>query len=238
MEKIIYLVNGMKSESYEHFKNRIFQVLNLVAENEKPEVLKVVLTEAAPPAISIIPFKKQKIASISVFQKSKNLSEILLKCNGFSGVYRVTEALPVKYEKTWKDGEPTPGINLLTLFRQKKGISYEAFIDRWHNSHTPLSLRLHPLWNYNRNVVNEKLTDNSTNWNGIVEEHFRTKSELLNPFKFFGKPLSIIPNMIEVYTDTKAFLDYKTIETYLAVEYHFLSRRGLGIIPDIEEAQE
>jgi len=225
MEKIIYLVSGSKSETYEQFKNRIFNELNLVSKNEKPEALKVVLTDAPPPALSIIPFKKQKIASISVFQKKKTLSEILLKMQGFSGVYQVTEALPVAYKKTWEDGEPTPGVNLLTLFRQKKGITYETFLDRWHNSHTPLSLRLHPLWNYNRNVVNEKLSDNSANWDGIVEEHFRTKSELLNPFKFFGKPLSIIPNMLEVYTDTKAFLDYKTIETYLATEYHIVSSK-------------
>ncbi|HEY9114970.1 MAG TPA: hypothetical protein VIN10_09720 [Bacteroidales bacterium] len=226
MEKIIYLVNGLPSETHEQFKNRVFDALNLLAKNEKPGSLKVVLTENPPPSISIIPFKKQKIASISVFQKNKTLSEILLKIQGFSGVYQVTEALPVAYEKTWEDGEPTPGVNLLTLFRQKKGITYETFLDRWHNSHTPLSLRLHPLWNYNRNVVNEKLSDNSTNWDGIVEEHFRTKSELLNPFKFFGKPLSIIPNMLEVYTDTKAFLDYKTIETYLATEYHIVSSKS------------
>ena len=225
MEKIIYLIKGEKSETYEGFKKRIFEALNMMLKNEKPEALKVVLTEKAPPTISIIPFKKNKIASLSVLQKNTSLSENLLKCNGFAGAYQVTEALPVAYEKTWNDGEATPGVNLLTLFRQKKGITYEAFIDRWHNSHTPLSLRLHPLWNYNRNVVNNKMTENSINWDGIVEEHFRSRSELLNPFKFFGKPLSIIPNMIEVYTDTNAFLDYKTIETYLATEYHILSKK-------------
>jgi hypothetical protein len=223
MEKIIYLVKGSKTDSYGQFKNRIFTALNSVLENDKPEALKVVLTEAPPPAISIIPFKKEKIASISVVQKNSKLSETLLKTNGFSGVYKVTEALPVAYEKTWEDGEPTPGVNLLTLFRQKKSISYEAFIERWHNSHTPLSLKIHPLWNYNRNVVNEKLTENSINWDGIVEEHFRSKSDLLNPFKFFGNLIKIVPNMIAVYTDTNAFLEYKTIETYLATEYHLLS---------------
>ena len=225
MEKIIYLVKGTKSESYEQFKSRIFEALKTCIKLEKPENVKVVLTVSAPPKIGIIPFKKEKIASISIFQKNKVLSETILNIEGFSGVYQVTEALPVAYEKTWKDGEPTPGVNLLTLFRQKKGISYEAFIDRWHNSHTPLSLKLHPLWNYNRNVVNEKLTETSVNWHGIVEEHFRTKSDLLNPFKFFGNILTIVPNMLAVYTDTNAFLEYKTIETYLATEYHFLSSK-------------
>jgi len=33
----------------------------------------------------------------------------------------------------------------------------------------------------------------------------------------------MIPNMISVYTDTKSFLDYGTIETYLTAEYHIKS---------------
>jgi hypothetical protein len=71
--------------------------------------------------------------------------------------------------------------------------------------------------------VIEKLTRSSSGWDGIVEEHFRTKADLLNPFKFFGNPLTIVPNMLEVYRDTRSFLDYGTIETYLATEYHIVS---------------
>jgi hypothetical protein len=224
MQKIIYLLNGSPTESYEDFKNRVFEAVNQVKILENPLILKVVLTEFLPPAISIIPFRKKKIACISVYQHNRSVSVSLCKFPGFSGVYSVTEALPVAYEKSWQDGDPTPGVCLFTLFRQKKGISYDTFIDRWHNSHTPLSLRLHPLWNYSRNVVNERLTPESASWDGIVEEHVRTKSDLLNPFKFFGKPLMILPNMLKVYTDTKAFLDYRTIETYLAIEYIMVSR--------------
>ena len=225
MQKVIYLVNGSDNESYRQFKNRVFEAVNNVKKTENPFCLKVVLTESLPPAFSIIPFRKKKISCISVYQETLDLSGSICKLSGLSGAYSVTEALPVAYEKSWQDGDPTPGcLCLFTLFRQKKGISYDTFIDRWHNSHTPLSLRLHPLWNYSRNVVNERLTEASTIWDGIVEEHVRTKSELLNPFKFFGKPLVILPNMLKVYTDTKAFLDYRTIETYLAMEYIMVSR--------------
>jgi hypothetical protein len=96
-------------------------------------------------------------------------------------------------------------------------------LDRWHNSHTPLSLKIHPLWHYNRNVVEEKLSKHSAKWDGVVEEHMRTRSELLNPFKFFGNPLVILQRMIHVYKDTKSFLDYNTIEPYLAKEYFLKS---------------
>jgi hypothetical protein len=226
MQKIIYLVNGSANESYGQFKSRVFEAVNQLKKAENPFALKVVLTEFLPPALSVIPFRKKKIACISVYQDYRNVSGSISELTGLSGVYSVTEALPVVYEQSWQDGEPTPGVCLFTLFRQKKGISYEAFIDRWHNSHTPLSLRLHPLWNYSRNVVVKRLTEDSTSWDGIVEEHVRTKSDLLNPFKFFGKPMVILPNMLKVYTDTNAFLDYKTIETYLAMEYIVVSRKS------------
>ena len=223
MEKLMVLVQGSQSESYGQFKTRILESVNDFANTEKPASIKLVITDFAPPKLSIIPFRLRKIASISICQNTQEVPDSLGKIQGISGIYRVTEAVPVAYEKTWKDGEPTPGVCLFTIFKQKKGISYETFINSWHNSHTPLSLRLHPLWNYSRNVVNEKLTETSAEWDGIVEEHFRTKADLLNPFKFFGKPLTILQNMLEVYKDTQAFLDYKTLETYLASEYHIVS---------------
>ncbi len=143
---------------------------------------------------------------------------MLINEPGFAGGYAVEEAIPVAYKKNWEDGTATPGICLLTLFRQKKGIDYNSFINRWHNGHTPLSLKIHPLWNYNRNVVMEKLTNTSSEWDGIVEEHFKTASDLLNPIKFFGNPFVMVYNMLRVYFDTNSFLDYKTIEPYFATE--------------------
>ncbi len=223
MSKQIYLVRGTPGESYASFGERIFKALNELTTKDEVTGLSYTLTEERPPAISIIPFSKKKMASISVRTKSENPMGSILKMDGFEGAYSTTEALPVAYEKTWADGEKTPGVCLLTLFRQKKNIDHETFLDRWHNSHTPMSLKYHPLWHYNRNVVDSNLSDHSAVWHGIVEEHMRTRSELLNPFKFFGNPLVIIPRMINVYRDTNSFLDYKTIETYLVAEYHLKS---------------
>lgn len=220
---MICLVRGSKEESYAAFKERILLLANKIVKDHHPEKVKVVLTENKPPALSIIPFKKKKIASISVvYDQNHTLSDIENSV-GFSGAFEVTEALPVAYSKNWEDGLATPGVCLLTLFRQKKSIDYTTFIDRWHNSHTPLSLKLHPLWNYNRNVVDGAVSRKAENWDGIVEEHCKTKEDLLNPFQFFGKPLHILPNMIAVYRDTKSFLDYDSIEPYLAMEYHIKS---------------
>jgi hypothetical protein len=190
-------------------------------EKSKCDSVRLVLTEKEPPNLSVIPFKKSKIAAISVYHKNKEkVSSSILESEGYIGSYQVTEALPVKYEKTWADGEITPGVCLLTLFRKKKKLEYDKFLDRWHNGHTPLSLKIHPLWHYNRNVVESEHPDNAEKFDGIVEEHCRTSSELFNPFRFFGNPLIIIPRMLHVYFDVNSFIDYPSIEPYLVAEYH------------------
>lgn len=224
MQKEIYLIQGLQDENYSGFHSRISGMVEFIAETLKPGGLKYTITAKAPPPVSIIPFSKKLITAVSVYKEETHPVSNLIDADGFYGAYRVTEALPVTYTKYWTDGDATPGACLLTLFRKKKDIDHNKFIDRWHNSHTPLSLRYHPLWNYNRNVAHERLTSDSIHFDGIVEEQVRKPSDLLNPFKFFGNPLVIIPRMLHVYADTKAFIDYPTMETYLANEYHIISK--------------
>ena len=218
MNKEIILIKGLENETYAQFSERILSLGKSFLEDKEITQVKITCTLNPPPKISVIPFKKAKIAAISIYSENKESKKKLLNASGLDGGYLVDEAIPVAYEKNWKDGVSTPGVCLLTLFRQKKGIEYATFIHRWHNGHTPLSLKIHPLWNYNRNVVIEKLTNASYEWDGIVEEHFRTTSDLLNPVKFFGNPLIMVYNMLRVYFDTNSFLDYKTIEPYFATE--------------------
>jgi len=218
MNKEIILIKGLENETYTQFSERVLSFGKSLLEDKEITQVKISCTLNPSPKLSVIPFKKAKIAAISIYSVNKESKKRLLNATGLDGVYLVDEAIPVAYKKTLNDGTATPGVCLLTLFRQKKGIDYKTFIHRWHNGHTPLSLKIHPLWNYNRNVVMEKLTDASYEWDGIVEEHFRTTSDLLNPIKFFGNPFIMVYNMIRVYFDTNSFLDYKTIEPYFATE--------------------
>lgn len=218
MRKEIYLIEGLKAETYDGFSERIIAIAKEIIASNVIHQLKVTYTNTPPPKISIIPFKKRKMAAFSIFKNSKESVLSLVKCAGFVGNYLVDEAIPVQYDKTWSDLSFTPGICLLTLFKQKEGISHKQFIDTWHNSHTPLSLKIHPLWNYNRNVVRQKLKSASFSWDGIVEEQFKNIGDLLNPIRFFGNILVMPYRMWQVYSDTKSFLDYKSIEPYYANE--------------------
>jgi hypothetical protein len=219
MIKHIYLIRGVKKISHRQFGEEVFNLANRAAQDPAVEKLSYVATIEPPPKVSIIPFSKHQVTTISIWTKENIPIEELTEVPGFEGVYSVTEALPVAYEKEWKDGSRTPGVCLLTLFKQKKGIDRSTFLDRWHNSHTPMSLKYHPLWHYNRNVVESSLGKSKNKWDGIVEEHMRTRSELMNPLKFFGPLHVMVQRMINVYRDTSSFLDYKTIETYLTAEY-------------------
>jgi hypothetical protein len=219
MIKHIYLIRGVKKMSHRQFGEEISQLATKVAQQKAVERLSYTATIEPPPGISIIPFKKGQVTTVSVWTRDGEPIRELIETAGFEGAYQVTEALPVAYEKTWRDGERSPGYGLLTLFKKRKDIDYQTFLDRWHNSHTPMSLKYHPLWLYNRNVVDKKLTDTSVQWDGIVEEFVKTKSELMNPFKFFGGPAVIIQRMVNVYRDTNSFLEYKTVEPYYVGEF-------------------
>lgn len=229
MPKEIYIVDGLPSEDYKRFKNRIISLSKNILDQTAPESLKINLTVKAPPRMSVIPFKRKKVAVISIYRvngasgASGASMELLTKSEGFRGGYMVEEAIPVVYDKTWTDGEPTPGECLLTFFHSKPGIDRETFLKRWHEGHTPLSLKLHPLWNYNRNVVSDTLTKDSLWYDGIVEEQFQKASDLLNPMVFFGPPLKVPCHMYQVLMDTRSFIDMKRIETYLTTEIHLKS---------------
>ena len=68
--------------------------------------------------------------------------------------FLVDQAIPRDYDRrTWPDGARTPGAKLLSLFPKPARLSDEQFFGHWFGSHTPLSLEVHPLWRYVRNVV-------------------------------------------------------------------------------------
>ncbi len=136
----------------------------------------------------------------------------VLSTGGVSvGGYNVTEAIPLDYDsRDWLDGEPTPGVKQVTLLKRRPDLSYEEFIHRWHDIHTALAMRIHPLWAYNRNVVDGAFTPDAPRFDGIVELMFRQREELLDPARFF----SGTDNIQVILDDVKSWLDFPAVEYY------------------------
>jgi len=102
--------------------------------------------------------------------------------------YLVTESVPLAYgaNRTWPDGERSPGLSITTVFDKKAGLPDDEFFRIWHGEHTPLSFDIHPLWLYVRNAVVRPVTAGAPALRAIVYEAVPTPEDMLDFFRFFG----------------------------------------------------
>ncbi len=221
----LLVIRGLQKEDYKAFTDRVWRIAEDLARKDDIFSCKLALTTGPPPRFSVIPYKKSPVALITLRNTeegrycSDTCREMSKNIDGFAGCYHGDCVLPVAYEKEWADREETPGAGLLTLFKKRPDIDYETFIEKWHKGHTPLSLKIHPLWNYVRNVVQEPAVEGSEHYDGIVEEHFHTRKELTGWARFFGGFGKMVQNMIAVYRDMDGFIDRRTIEPYFVSEF-------------------
>ena len=221
----MYVLRG-DGESHQAWADRMRNEVSQRLLGLEPSKLQLTVTETPPPKLSLFPFKSQPMAIFNVYDDAADhtrFSEALQSSASSVSGYEVEEAYPVAYDKAWSDGEPTPSPILVTMLRKKAGISTDEFTRRWHDGHTPMSLEIHPLWYYQRNVVREAVTDGADPSDGIVLEACRTRGDLLNPARFFGGALKMVPNMLRIASDINGFLDMRKTETFYATEYHLRS---------------
>lgn len=144
------------------------------------------------------------------------LQDVLAGLGGRLAGWRVTESVPLAYvDRDWPDGTASPGVKLLTLFDKPGGLSDAEFFAEWHGVHTPLSLEIHPLWCYVRNVVEEALGPDAPPFRGLVEEQFRALADLLDPKRLYGSR----ENARRVAEHVPRFIDLRTLETALLTEH-------------------
>jgi EthD domain-containing protein len=133
--------------------------------------------------------------------------------------YLVTESVPRDFDqRSWRNGVRSPGAKLITVFEQPARLTRDEFIARWHGSHTPLSLQIHPMWRYVRNVVARPLTPDAPNYAGIVEEHFRELADITDPARFYGGKDVMAANIKRVIDDVRTFLDLERVTSIVASE--------------------
>jgi hypothetical protein len=223
IEKAQYVLWGSGDRRWRDFATRIREVAVPALLDLGSFGLKLTVTERPPPLISAFPFRRRPVALLSLSGRElpspARCEGVLAPLAGRLAAYRVEESTPRAYDRHWPDGQQTPGVSLLTLFRRRPGLGDDELLRRWHGGHTALTLRTHPVWCYVRNVVREPLTVGAPRFDGIVEEQFRERSDLLNPARFYGGALRMAPNMVRVAVDIAGFIDLWTIETYLAAEW-------------------
>jgi hypothetical protein len=130
--------------------------------------------------------------------------------------YLVTESVPREYAKRdWKDGERSPGVALVTTFRKPEALDDATFYARWHESHTPISLEIHPLIRYVRNAVARPLTPDAPDFRAIVSESVASAAIASDDMAFYGSR----ENRKRAVKDLLSFADLEQLSTVLMSEY-------------------
>jgi hypothetical protein len=219
MEKLVYLLWRDPSEDAQSFARRLYAsagpklvssgALRVAVNAADPDVdlaWSVPVRDEAPAFAGLASFWLPCVDDAPAFEPL--LRDVAPRSAG----YLVTESVPRDFDRrTWPDGTHSPGVKLVSVFEQPARLTREEFIQRWHGSHTPLSLEIHPLWRYVRNVVARPLTKGAPSYAGIVEEHLREVADLVDPNRFYGGKDKLAVNMKRVIDDVRSFLDLERV---------------------------
>lgn len=228
MVKYVFLVRPPDGVNTSALKGRLLGELAPRLLRMGPDRLKMGLTEPQRPRVTVLPLAGEHLGMVSVWDgdggRAGEWSAAMASPGWSVAGYRVTESTPRAYTKDWPDGEASPGIVMLTLMKKNPRLSQDQFMREWFEYHTPrIALRVHPLWNYVRNVVDGEVPEGSPHLDGIVEEHCRQRSDVTNPVRYFGGPIMMVPNMVRVGMHANKFLDISAVKNYLLTEYHIRS---------------
>lgn len=130
--------------------------------------------------------------------------------------YLVTESILCEYPgPNWPAGEASPGIALVTTFPKPEKLDFETFYARWHGSHGPLSLELHPLTRYVRNAVFRPITEGAPTFHAIVSESVASCAVAADVDQFYSGPA----NRKRIVKDLLSFAEIETMSTAVMREY-------------------
>jgi hypothetical protein len=224
MEKYIFcLEDNLKNATLAEFRDHVLHAVVPAVMKHDPENCKLTLSAAEQPSLTILPLTRNGLAMFSLagVDRSAVLNELGRYRNPDRSLYgyAVHESPYLLSERSWPCGTESPGLILLTMFRKKPGLPEHEFMRIWFGEHSPLSIVIHPLINYIRNVVTGTLTDNAPEFDGIVEEHFGSDRDLLNPVRMFGGIQRVLPSMLRIWRHVPTFLDMSNIKNYICREY-------------------
>lgn len=171
-------------------------------------------TQVTPPRVALVPFRRTPMALVSLTGSEAALTaarEALVHLPGRLEGWAVDESVPVPES-------PSARATLVTLFRRHPRVDEATFFRRWHDEHTPMTLEIHPVVGYVRNVVRRTLTTGAPHWDGIVTEDFADVRDVTT-LRLFGTGPRALWNVLRVGRHVSSFLDLGTIETYLSAPH-------------------
>ncbi|GAC1611964.1 MAG: hypothetical protein NVS3B26_30130 [Mycobacteriales bacterium] len=137
--------------------------------------------------------------------------------------YLVCESVPRPYgtAMSWPEGQPSPGLAIVTLLDKPAGTDEAEFYHYWHELHRITTADCHPFASYVRNEVARPLTEGAPRFRGIVTEASPDPRDFLDPHRFYvsgGDAEVLRANRRRVSEETSHFIDFATIQVVPMVE--------------------
>lgn len=136
--------------------------------------------------------------------------------------YLVTESRPIRNVRHPPEpGKRTAGFSQVAVLRRPPRLTYEAWLDIWHNSHTQVAIDTQSTFEYIQNVVVRPLSYGAPVYDAIVEECFPAEA-MTDPQVFFdaaGNEEKFQRNLQSMIESVQRFIDLDKIDVVPTSQY-------------------
>ena len=228
MEKLVYLLGdaeaGTPPQRRHDLREKIFAVVPAL-EAAGARDLTVTVADIEDPALDQIAqmnahglIDGQVSLWVDCLDGRREIEAIVSSLASRFAGYLVTESILREYPRQeWARGEASPGVAIFTTFPKPDALDFETFYARWHGSHGPLTLLLHPLTRYVRNAVVRGITAGAPTLHAIVSESVASCAVVADPDQFYSGP----ENRKKIVKDLLSFADMTTMSSIPMREYLF-----------------
>lgn len=117
-----------------------------------------------------------------------------------------------------------PLIDLQGFLQPSPGMPHAEFVEHWFEEHRAVAIETECVTSYERNLVARVLTAGAPPFAGIVDQHFASTADVLDPlvrFRGDGDDARSHENLVRMVNSCAAFLDMSALDSHPLTEYRF-----------------
>jgi hypothetical protein len=231
MEKVVYVLwRDPRTTEHEFARRLRTEVAERLLESGARGLQVNVTDEAVRPAAALrqTSTRPQMEGLLSVWVDSaiarfrRPLDAIVEAAVGRMAAYLVTESQPIRNTRHPPlPGERTAGFSQLAFLERPPRLSHEAWLDIWHNHHTPVAIDTQDNFEYVQNVIVRPLSHAAPVCDAIVEECF-PEAAMTDPQAFFdavGDADKLQRHVQTMMASCARFIDFDAIDVVPTSQY-------------------
>ncbi len=236
MEKMLYLLWTSPTDATEDFCQQLLaqapeQLLASGVQQLRISVVDEAVAAAAPLRLENnkpLPAAMVSMWVDSAIYRQRQETVLAAYAERLAG-YLVTESEPiVNYRHPAEPGQRVSGMCQVALLQRPERISYQQWLDVWHNSHTQIAIDTQNTFAYRQNVVVRQLSDDAPACDAIIEENFPAAA-MDSPHAFYDavRPDGSLDderlqaNQKAMIDSVMRFIDFDKIDVMPSSEYCF-----------------